>query len=247
MLSGIHGFAKNKLDVEEVFQIVDTCAREYGKLSFELFNKDTMKTRRIRSHDRARELVSLGAPSTVTARSVENEVNSVEVVLRGDPTCHLPYDVHLIRETSEAEIASLGRFFDSIVLLSKCDYAFGIFGDSCMKITEELRFIPMSYWSPTSLNENKEHDEYLFTLQHMRPDIGRRIPQMYPINYFSHPILRDVEGTLRAFIDEDDWDRTELDGITRVWFKDIFNRAKFKSIQEKIRKGMWGASRGQLA
>jgi hypothetical protein len=70
---------------------------------------------------------------------------------------------------------------------------------------------------------------------------------MYPINYFSHPILRDVEGTLRAFIDEDDWDRTELDGITRVWFKDIFNRAKFKSIQEEIRKGMWGASRGQLA
>ena len=247
MLSGIHGFARRKSGADDVFHIVDACAREYGALRFELFDKDTMKTRRATSRDNAREAVSRDTPSSITALSVENERNSVEIGLRGDPGCYLPYEVHVIREISEIETAEMGRFFDSIVMLSKCDYAFGVLADDYMAITEELRFIPMHHWSPTKITEDKadtEHRDYLFTLQHMRPDMGRRIPQMYPINYFSHAILRDVEGMLRGFIGNDDWDCTEVDGITRIWFRDILNRDRFKGIQDEIRKRMWEHPRG---
>jgi hypothetical protein len=240
MLSGIQGFARRQLDADEVFRIVDACAREYGKLRFELFDENTMKTRRIRSCDRAQEAVAAGTLSTITALSVENERNSVEVRLRGDPSCYLPHEVHVIRETDEGGIADMNRFFDSIVILSKCDYAFGVFVNDYMEITEELRFIPMGHWSPTSLTENDAHREYLFTLQHMRPDIGRRIPQMYPLNYFSRTILANVETTLKRFVDNNDWDSTEIDGITKIRFRDILNQVRFKAIQENIRRQLWG-------
>ena len=239
MLSGIHGFAKRPLSADEVFRIVDACAREYGELRFELFDGNTMKTKKTRRYDRARELVSANALSSITALSAKSERNSVEVELRGDPSCYLPYDVHVIRETSENDIPDTCRFFDSIVVLSKSDYAFGLFADDYMEITQELRFIPMRYWSPASLDETDEHREYLFALQHMRPDIGRRIPQMYPINYFSPAILTDVERTFRRFLDGSDWDFTEVDSITKVWFRDTLNEIKFKTIQAQIRKKMW--------
>jgi len=189
MFSGIHGFFRNKLDVDEVLHIVDACALEYGELRFELCDADTMKTRKTKGSSRVRELISADVLFSIAALSAKNERNSVEVRLRGDPGCYLPYDVHVIRETSENEMTRVGRFFDSIVMLSKCDYAFGVLAGDYMEITQELRFIPMSYWCPTNLDANKEYREYLFTLQHMRPSIGQRIPQMYPINYFSHTIL----------------------------------------------------------
>jgi hypothetical protein len=246
MLSGIHGFAKRPLSADEVFRIVDACAREYGELRFELFDGNTMKTKKTKRYDRARELVSANALSSITALSAKSERNSVEVELRGDPSCYLPYDVHVIRETSENDIPDTCRFFDSIVVLSKSDYAFGLFADDYMEITQELRFVPMRYWSPASLDETDEHREYLFALQHMRPDIGRRIPQMYPINYFSPAILPVFERTFRRLIDDRDWEFIEVGGITRAWFRDISNTVRFKVIQEEIRKEKEKGEQGQL-
>jgi len=49
-----------------------------------------------------------------------------------------------------------------------------------------------------------------------------------------------VETTFRHLVDDSDWDFREIDGIRRIWFTDILNPAKFRTIQEKIREKMWG-------
>lgn len=234
MSFGMTGFARKRLEIEEILRIVAECSTAFGELRFELFDADRVKVRRTGTWDKAKRLLSEGRMDAIAAVSVEDERNSVEIGLEGRDTCYLPYEVHVIREGSEPQGKAIERFFDDVVILSKCDYAFALFADNHMEVNAQLRFTPFAYWSAGHIEEDIQQRDYLLTLQHMRPCIGRRIPQIYPINYFSRAILANVETSLEGLIDTNDWDFTEIDGVTKIRFKDIFNRGRFKAIQEEI-------------
>lgn len=238
MLFGMTGFTRKRLETEEILRIVAECSAAFGELRFELFDADRMKVRRTGKWDKVKELLSGGRMNVIAAVSVENERNSAEIGLEGRDTCYLPYEVHVIREGSEHQGRAIERFFDDVVILSKCDYAFALFADSHIEINAQLRFTPFAYWSAGHIEEDVQQRDYLFTLQDIRPCIGRRIPEIYPINYCSRAILPNMETSFKCLIDTNDWDFTEIDGVTKIRFKDIFNRGRFKAIQEEIRKRM---------
>jgi hypothetical protein len=239
MLFGLKGYLKRPLTVEQVSAIIEDCATEYGDLRFDYADRGSLKPRHTKKADEVRKKVAAGKCGILFVSSVRNGEDTVIMGLEGSSRLYLPFDIQAVREVKESELPDVERFFDGIVVKAGCQYAFGVTADTWMEKNEELSFASSRFWSPGMDETETERDRYLRTLNRLERDFGRRIPQLYPINYISDDMRPNVEDVLREFVDPHKWKTTRIDGIAKITFTDLLNRSEFQLVQEGIRKQLW--------
>jgi len=245
MQLGIKGYLKTPMSVEQVSGIIEACMAEYGDLRFALADRGSEKLRHTKKADDVRRKVAAGKCGIVFVSSLRNGVDDasidpdrVSIDLEGSPHRHLPFYITAVRGAEEGEIPDVERFFDRIVVQARCCYGFGVLADTWHERDEELFFHRNLFW-PACLEEidtETERDRHLGALSRLERDFGRLLPQLYPINYISDEMLPAVQEVLREFVDPRIWTTTRLDGMTKITFTDILNRAEFQRLQMVVRQ-----------
>jgi hypothetical protein len=112
-------------------------------------------------------------------------------------------------------------------------YSFIVYNSDYSKFIEELSFIPISDgWLTGNIDEERE--SYLLSLQRKRNEIGKIIPQMYPVNYFLTSENKKLLGNFKNKLDED-WIFENAGDYTIVKYKEMIPWEEFEKIKNSIK------------
>lgn len=226
---GLMCYYKNQfLNSDNFFKIINLL-RNYN-ITLELFNiieKKTGKTKKIKNYEKA---LNDKQYSSIIASSGKNKKNALSATIHSDNNYFLPYNFNIEIEFNSNEKAFI--LFDNIIKILKPIYSYCAYNADYNYLCEELTFTPISNgWLTGEINEERE--TFLLNLQRKRKDIGKIIPQIYPLNYFLTTDTLGLINNLKSILGND-WLFEELNGITKVKYNKSLDWKKFEELRNNI-------------
>jgi len=199
---------------------------------FEFMELDTDKFKVTSNVNKAIEFLNSEKFSSIIAYDKENEnfIFSADLRVNSEEKTFpdfLGYDFSIEFFQKRLDYNSLNIFVNIFFSEIKPYYGYIVYNKNDTFLSEELSFIP------TSRRENSKRDKYLVNLQRKRNDIGKIIPQLYPINYFSKEMSGLVNGIKEKL--DDNWIIEEEKNYTIIKYSKFVKWKKFEKIRDKIK------------
>lgn len=190
MLYGIVLFYKVLNISEKLIKEYLDIFKEYFKERiecFELLDNETAKGKKVRDFQKLIEEINTKRYFSLLATSKRSENFSFSIDLERDENAYLSQISKVYFEIKNHSINLFKEICARFLILNYPAYCYGLYHEDFIYLGEEISCIPISNSWQTG-KTNHERENYLLSLQRMRVDIGKVIPQLYPINFFSNTL-----------------------------------------------------------
>ena len=138
-----------------------------------------------------------------------------------DEQFFLPFEMTLQISSDNFNIRKAFDFFyNCFKQQAMPSYAFLVFDDKMTKLEEELTFTPINTDWMNESSDNGAREEYLFELQDIRPEFGKRIVQLYPANIIGDSMTSAIMPQLKKGLDKS-WEVEKRNGATIIIAKNL--------------------------